>query len=100
MLHHLLFLLLSLCRRESCVPLDPASNLVHHLFSHMTSHGVGGGSGLLSAFYGHKEVAEAGIHDKLHVAAPTQRVLPDLEILSRDLVVALALEEEHRLVQR
>src|SRR3989442_15898129 len=66
----------------------------------MTSHSVGGGSGLLSAFYGRKEVAEAGIHDKLHVAAPTQRVLPDLEIISRDLVVALALEEEHRLVQR
>ena len=69
---------LGLFRRESCVPLDPTPNLVHHLFSHMTSHGVGGGSGLLPAFYGHKEVAEAGIHGKLHVAAPTQRVLPDL----------------------
>ena len=56
----------------------------------MTSHGVGGGSGLLPAFYGHKEVAEAGIHFKLHIAAPTQRALPDLEILSRDLVVAPA----------
>src|SRR6266576_2669509 len=75
---------------ECCVPLDPAPNLVHHLFSHMTSHGVGCGSGLLPAFYGHKEVAEARIHSKLHVAAPTQGVLPDLEILSRDLVVAPA----------
>ena len=26
------------------MPLDPAPNLVHHRFSHMTSHGVGGGS--------------------------------------------------------
>src|SRR6266487_4456784 len=58
---------ISLCRREACVPLDPAPNLVHHLFSHMTSHGVGGGSGLLPTFDGHKEVAEAGIQDKLHV---------------------------------
>src|SRR6266567_7446209 len=66
----------------------------------MTSYGVGGGSSLLPACYGHKEVAEAGIHDKLHVTPPTQRLLPDLEILSRDLVVALALQEEHRLVQR
>ena len=53
----------------------------------MTSHGVGGGSGLLSAFEGHKEVAEAGIHDKLHVTPPTQGVLPDLEILSCDRVL-------------
>src|SRR5271167_2949466 len=89
-----------LFKRGSFVPLDPAPNLVHNLFSHMTSHGVCGGSGLLPAFYGHKEVAEGGIHFKLHVAAPTQRVLPDLEIISRDLVVALALEEEHRLFQR
>src|SRR5437016_14393572 len=66
----------------------------------MTSHGVGGGSGLLSAFYGHKEVTEAGIHDKLHVTTPTQRVLPDLEIFSRDLVVTPALQEEHRLFER
>lgn len=44
--------------------LDPAPNLVHHLSSHMTSHLVGVGSGLLPAFYGHKEVAEAGIQDK------------------------------------
>ncbi len=54
----------------------------------------------MTAFDGHKEVAEARIHDKLHVVAPTQRVLPDLEILSRDLVVALALQEEHRLFER
>ncbi|MFL5664334.1 MAG: hypothetical protein ACJ8BW_23765, partial [Ktedonobacteraceae bacterium] len=90
----------SISRSVPCVPLDPAPNLVHYRFSHMTSHGVVGGSSLLPAFDGHKEVAEAGIHDKLHVAAPTQRVLPDLEILSRDLVVALAQEEEHRLFQR
>jgi hypothetical protein len=73
------------------VPPDPTPNLVQHLFSHMISHGVGDGSGLLPAFDGHKEVAEAGIHDTLHLTTPTQRVLPDLEILSRDLVVALAL---------
>src|SRR2546421_7916980 len=85
-----LALLLSLWRREYCVPLDPAPNLVHHLFSHMTSHSVGCGSGLFPAFYRHKEVAEARIHGKLHVAAPNQGVLPDLEILSRDLVVAPA----------
>src|SRR5579863_5541565 len=97
--HHL-SLLLSLCRRESCVPLDPSPNLVHHLFSHMTSHVVGGGSGLLPALNGHKEVAETRIHDKLHVTAPTQRILPDLEIFSRDLVIALALQEEHRLFER
>src|ERR1700693_3035079 len=46
------------------VPLDPAPNLVHHHVRHMTSHGIGGGSGLLAAFYGHKEVAQAGIHNK------------------------------------
>src|SRR5439155_10858223 len=66
----------------------------------MTGYAVGGGCGLLAAFYGHKEVAKAGIHDKLHVTTPTQRVLPDLEILSRDLVVTLALQEEHRLFER
>jgi hypothetical protein len=93
-------LLFNLCRRESFDLLDPTSDLVHYLFSHMTGHGVGGGSGLLPAFYGHKEVAEAGIHGKLHVAAPTQGVLPDLEILSRDLVVTPALQEEHRLFER
>jgi len=43
--------------------LDPDPNLVYHLVSHMTSHGIGDGSGLLTAFYGYKEVAEAGIHD-------------------------------------
>src|SRR5947209_15666197 len=88
------------CSTYVGVPLDPVPNLVHHLFSHMTSHGVGGGSSLLPACYGHKEVAEAGIHDTLHVTTPTQCILPDLEILSRDLVVALALEAEHWLSQR
>ena len=66
----------------------------------MTGHGVGGGSGPLPAFYRHKEVAEAGIHDKLHIAAATQHVLSDLEILSRDLVVAPTMQEEHRLFER
>ena len=70
--------------------LDPVPNLIHDLFSDMTCYAVGGGSGLLPAFYGHKEVAEAGIQDKLHVAALTQGVLPDLEIISCDLVVAPA----------
>ncbi|HVB26014.1 MAG TPA: hypothetical protein VNG51_29005 [Ktedonobacteraceae bacterium] len=45
------------------MPLNPTPNLIHHLFSHMTSHGVGSGSSLLPASYGHKEVA-AG--DNMH----------------------------------
>jgi len=53
--------------------LDPAPNLVHDLFRHVTGHAVGGGRGLLPAFYRHKDVAEAGIQEKLHVVAPNQR---------------------------
>jgi len=80
----------------SCrVPLDPAPNLVHYLSSHMAGYGVGGWSSLLSAFDRHKEVTETGIQDEAYVVALTQRILPDLEIISRDLVVALTLQEEH-----
>ena len=80
----------------SCrVPLDPAPNLVHYLPSHMAGHGVGGRSSLLSTFDRHKEVAQARIQDEAYVVALTQRILPDLEIISRDLVVALTLQEEH-----
>lgn len=77
--------------------LDPVPNLIHYFFCHMTSYGVGGRCGLLSAFDRHKGVAKAGIQEKLHVVAPTQGILPDLEILSRDLVVAAAEQKEHRL---
>src|SRR5690348_16958044 len=66
----------------------------------MSSHSVGGRRGLLPALYGRKDVAQARIQNKLRVTTPTQRILPDLEIRSRDLIVALAQEEEHRLFQR
>src|SRR5689334_22363093 len=74
-------------RRWRSMLFDPACDLVHDCFFHMASDGVRGWSGFLSIRCGHEEMAKARIEDELYVATPSQRVLPDLEIIARDLIV-------------